>query len=243
MDAAVGATSFSAESWLEAAGAVAAENQALDWIVSSPVCPMAPAGRSAAAGRSATCPRWRSHATSHVLATRGAPCARWPTQRTRPSPTRCACSGWTSLVVLHRFRTVGSQVEALADALVSSPAAPATSRSSSPPAGSTNAGVVDDLRGLAEVAHAHDAWLHVDGAYGARGARAATSDRSLFDGLGDADSFIVDPHKWLFCTAGTCAVLYREPHLAARTHTQHGRTSTCSTPARRRGTRPTTCTS
>ena len=32
MDALVGAASFSAESWLEAAGAVAAENQALDFI-------------------------------------------------------------------------------------------------------------------------------------------------------------------------------------------------------------------
>jgi glutamate/tyrosine decarboxylase-like PLP-dependent enzyme len=44
----------------------------------------------------------------------------------------------------------------------------------------------------------------------------------LFEGLGEADSFIVDPHKWFFCTAGTCALLYREPELAARTHTQHG---------------------
>ena len=46
--------------------------------------------------------------------------------------------------------------------------------------------------------------------------------RHLFNGLGEVDSFIVDPHKWFFCTAGTCALLYREPALAARTHTQHG---------------------
>ena len=46
--------------------------------------------------------------------------------------------------------------------------------------------------------------------------------RHLFDGFGEVDSFIVDPHKWFFCTAGTCALLYREPALAARTHTQHG---------------------
>ena len=88
-------------------------------------------------------------------------------------------------------------------------------------AGSTNAGVVDDLAGLGEVAHAHDAWLHVDGAYGGA-ALVLDERRHLFDGLGEADSLIVDPHKWFFCTAGTCAVLYRRPHLAALTHRQHG---------------------
>lgn len=46
--------------------------------------------------------------------------------------------------------------------------------------------------------------------------------RDLFDGLGKADSLIIDPHKWFFCTAGTCALLYRDPAPAARTHTQHG---------------------
>ena len=68
-------------------------------------------------------------------------------------------------------------------------------------AGSTNAGVVDDLDGLAEVAHSHGAWLHVDGAYGG-GALLLAERRHLFAGLGEADSFIVDPHKWFFCTAG-----------------------------------------
>jgi glutamate/tyrosine decarboxylase-like PLP-dependent enzyme len=88
-------------------------------------------------------------------------------------------------------------------------------------AGSTNAGVIDDLRGLADVAHDNDSWFHVDGAYGA-GALVLDERRVLFDGLAEADSFIVDPHKWFFSTAGTCALLYRRPELAARTHTQHG---------------------
>ena len=83
------------------------------------------------------------------------------------------------------------------------------------PASSTSSGA------LADVAHDHDAWLHVDGAYGA-GALMLPERRHLFDGLGDADSFIVDPHKWFFCTAGTCALLYRDPRPAALTHTQHG---------------------
>ena len=37
-----------------------------------------------------------------------------------------------------------------------------------------------------------------------------------------ADSFIVDPHKWLFATGGSCALVYREPALARQVHTQHG---------------------
>jgi glutamate/tyrosine decarboxylase-like PLP-dependent enzyme len=40
--------------------------------------------------------------------------------------------------------------------------------------------------------------------------------------LDQADSFIVDPHKWLFATGGSCALVYREPRLARNVHTQHG---------------------
>jgi glutamate/tyrosine decarboxylase-like PLP-dependent enzyme len=88
-------------------------------------------------------------------------------------------------------------------------------------AGSTNAGVVDDLAGLAAAAHDHGAWLHVDGAYGGA-ALVLDERRHLFDGLGVADSFIVDPHKWWFSTAGSCALLYQRPHEARAVHTQHG---------------------
>ena len=46
--------------------------------------------------------------------------------------------------------------------------------------------------------------------------------RPRFAGLDRADSFIVDPHKWLFATAGSCALVYRQPTLARDVHTQHG---------------------
>ena len=46
--------------------------------------------------------------------------------------------------------------------------------------------------------------------------------RDRFVGLERADSFIVDPHKWLFATAGSCALVYRNPALARQVHTQHG---------------------
>jgi glutamate/tyrosine decarboxylase-like PLP-dependent enzyme len=86
-------------------------------------------------------------------------------------------------------------------------------------AGATNAGTVDDLAGVAEVCAERGLWFHVDGAYGGA-ALLATSVRSLFDGVERADSFIVDPHKWLFAPYDACALLYRDPSLALAAHRQ-----------------------
>jgi glutamate/tyrosine decarboxylase-like PLP-dependent enzyme len=46
--------------------------------------------------------------------------------------------------------------------------------------------------------------------------------RHLFDGSELADSFIVDPHKWLFAPYDACALVYREPAYAKSSHTQRG---------------------
>jgi glutamate/tyrosine decarboxylase-like PLP-dependent enzyme len=61
----------------------------------------------------------------------------------------------------------------------------------------------------------------VDGAYGLA-ALLAQKTRALFDGTELADSFIVDPHKWLFAPFDACALIYRDPSLAKAAHTQHG---------------------
>jgi glutamate/tyrosine decarboxylase-like PLP-dependent enzyme len=45
--------------------------------------------------------------------------------------------------------------------------------------------------------------------------------RSLFAGIERADSFIVDPHKWLFAPYDSCALVYRRPDLALAAHGQH----------------------
>jgi glutamate/tyrosine decarboxylase-like PLP-dependent enzyme len=87
-------------------------------------------------------------------------------------------------------------------------------------AGTTNLGIVDDIAGIADVASDHGWWLHVDGAYGGAGL-AAPSVRHLFAGVEQADSFIVDPHKWLFAPFDSCALLYRDPVVARAAHTQH----------------------
>ena len=85
--------------------------------------------------------------------------------------------------------------------------------------GTTNYGVVDDIRGAVEVGREHGIWVHVDGAYGLA-ALCAPSARPIFDGIEGVDSFIVDPHKWLFAPFDACALLYRDPTLGKAAHTQ-----------------------
>jgi len=85
--------------------------------------------------------------------------------------------------------------------------------------GTTNAGIIDDLAGVAEVAREHQLWFHVDGAYGGAGL-FAPSVRDRYAGIEHADSFIVDPHKWLFAPFDCAALLYRNPSVARSVHKQ-----------------------
>jgi len=87
-------------------------------------------------------------------------------------------------------------------------------------AGTTNAGIVDDLDGVADVAAERALWFHIDGAYGGAAALFAPSVREAFRGFERADSFIVDPHKWLFAPFDCAALVYRQPNLAKAVHTQ-----------------------
>lgn len=87
--------------------------------------------------------------------------------------------------------------------------------------GTTNAGIIDDLRGIAKVCEAQKIWFHVDAAYGG-GALAAPSVRHLFNGIEKADSITIDPHKWMFSPYDCGAVIYRNMQLAANAHSQKG---------------------
>ncbi len=87
-------------------------------------------------------------------------------------------------------------------------------------AGTTNAGIVDDLDGVADVAAEYSLWFHIDGAYGGAAALFASSIHGQFTGFGRADSFIVDPHKWLFAPFDCAGLVYRQPNLAKAVHTQ-----------------------
>jgi aromatic-L-amino-acid decarboxylase len=76
--------------------------------------------------------------------------------------------------------------------------------------GTTSTTSVDPVAEIAEIAGEHDLWLHVDAAYGGPAA-AVPEFRPLFTGWEQADSIVVNPHKWLF-TPIDCSVLYvRDP--------------------------------
>jgi glutamate/tyrosine decarboxylase-like PLP-dependent enzyme len=87
-------------------------------------------------------------------------------------------------------------------------------------AGTTNLGIIDELPTVGAVANNHNIWFHVDGAYGLAGL-ANEDTRKLFAGVEKADSFIVDPHKWLFAPYDACALIYRNPEHGRNAHTQH----------------------
>jgi glutamate/tyrosine decarboxylase-like PLP-dependent enzyme len=80
-------------------------------------------------------------------------------------------------------------------------------------AGTVNAGVIDPLDALADVATAEGLWFHVDGAYGAFGVLdPAISAR--FRGMERADSLALDPHKWLGVPVDAgCALVQRGDDL------------------------------
>jgi glutamate/tyrosine decarboxylase-like PLP-dependent enzyme len=87
-------------------------------------------------------------------------------------------------------------------------------------AGNVNTGAFDPLREIAEAAREHEAWLHVDGAFGLW-ARANRNLAALADGIELADSWATDAHKWLNVPydCGVAIVKHAEDHRLAMTST------------------------
>ena len=86
-------------------------------------------------------------------------------------------------------------------------------------AGTVNTGAIDPLREIAFIASKHDAWLHIDGAYGALAGIAAPDKLS---GLELANSISLDPHKWLYQPLDCGCLLYRDQRAARRTFSISG---------------------
>jgi len=86
-------------------------------------------------------------------------------------------------------------------------------------AGTVATGSIDPLPELAAIAREHDAWFHVDGAYGAL---ASIAQPGKFAGLDQADSLSLDPHKWLYQPVDCGCLLYRDPAAARRAFSHTG---------------------
>ena len=82
--------------------------------------------------------------------------------------------------------------------------------------GSTGVGAVDPLEPIAGICRENDVWLHVDAAW-AGSALLLPEHRGMIAGVEDADSFVFNPHKWLFTNFDCSAYFVRDPQALTRT--------------------------
>ncbi|HEU4423241.1 MAG TPA: pyridoxal-dependent decarboxylase, partial [Pilimelia sp.] len=220
-DMLVSCASIQGISWLEAAGAIQAENDVLRLIADRAGLPASAGGCFVSGGSAANLSALVvARETAKAKAAEGEAPRRWRVA----VGTDAHSSIVNTLRILemdaltvqtddHRLTGAALRAAIEADGDASSVAAVVAT------SGTTNAGIVDDLAGVAEVAREHGLWFHVDGAYGGAGL-FAPSVRHKYDGIEHADSFIVDPHKWMFSPFDCAALLYRDPSLARSVHTQ-----------------------
>jgi len=210
---------------MEGAGAIYAENQALRWIADLAGLPAEAGGTFVSGGTAgnlsalvAARHRWRARAAGEADRVRGLIVCASGAHSSIVQAARVMDADVATVPADERGRLTRGALDAAVDAMPGDDrrrviAIVATS-------GTTNVGVVDDLAAAADAADRLGAWLHVDGAYGGAGL-AAPSVRHLYAGIERADSFIVDPHKWLFGPFDSCALVYRDPAVAKAAHTQH----------------------
>ncbi len=87
-------------------------------------------------------------------------------------------------------------------------------------AGDVSTGVVDDLQGIALVCRKFDLWFHIDGAYGAP-AVIIPEYKSMFEGMEEADSIAIDPHKWLYSPLEAGCTLVKNENYLIETYSSH----------------------
>lgn len=214
MDMIVASSALNGTSWLESKGVVLAENQALEYIATRAGMPQGAGGAFVSGGTMGNL----------SALTVGRDLGRLRNPDLAPHTLRYAISADAHSSIGKALHVIGMQalvvetddhrftLDALQAALRSDPH-PETVIGVVATSGTTNAGIVDDLEGLGSFARENNLWFHVDGAYGGAGIFSST-EAEKFSGLRHADSFIVDPHKWLFAPLDCCALLYREPKLA-----------------------------
>lgn len=219
----VGASGIYAGSWLEGSGAVFAENAALRWIADLAGLPAEAGGVFVSGGTignlsALVTARWAARSRRERSGSAAPRPTKVAAHQGSHSSIRSACDVMDAELVGvpgdEHQRLNGDNLRAVLEA-----EGPETFFAVVATAGTTNFGIVDDLDSVATVCHEYGIWLHVDGAYGGAGLAAPTV-RHLFTGIEQADSFIVDPHKWLFAPFDCCALLYREPALGRGAHVQ-----------------------
>jgi glutamate/tyrosine decarboxylase-like PLP-dependent enzyme len=219
-DMLVGASAIYAGSWLEAAGATYAENEALRWLADLAGFPAEAGGTFVPGGTLGNLSAL--HAARHAALEQrgGVRPERWQVAASTEVHSSVAQAARVldvdliDIPVDARRRLTGESLRTTLNAGDSDGLFAVVAS-----AGATNLGIIDDLAGVAAVCRERGVWLHVDGAYGLA-ALAAPEMRGAFAGIEQADSFIVDPHKWLFAPYDCCALVYRDPARARAAHSQ-----------------------
>ena len=220
-DAALSAAGIFGTSWLEAAGATAAENQALRWLADLAGMPPGAGGTFVSGGTVANV-NGMAVGRHWWRAARGDSGRRvaFAMSEEVHSSVRLAASMLEIHVVDVPTDSRGlMRGDALSQALDDAATAGTEVCGVAATAGITNLGLVDDLAGIARVTKERGLWLHVDGAYGGA-ALLSERARPRFAGIELADSLVIDPHKWLFAALDCSALIYRDPSLAMATFTQ-----------------------
>lgn len=222
-DLVTSASSIHGAYWLEGAGGIFAENQAMAWLVSLTRMPEGSFGVFTSGGTSAN--------LSALVAARENWRRRSENNRQERGLILTSDEAHSSLKAMANVMDADVVVIPTAERLEQEDLANAIKNLTNDQrsrvfavvatGGTTNAGVVDDLAGIADICERENIWFHVDAAYGG-GALAAPSVRHLFDGIERADSVTIDPHKWLFSPYDCGAVIYRRPELAKQAHAQSG---------------------
>lgn len=223
-DLVVSASSIFGGAWESGAGAIAAENQALRWLSDLAGFPSGAGGvfvsGGSAANLSALVTARAEHLQRHGRTGRLAFAATSEVHASVRATARVMDVDVITVEVDGRDRMTGA---ALQTALLANDQAaePLDVFAVVASAGTTNAGAIDLLDEVADVCEQRGLWLHVDGAYGLAALCSPEGQRRL-GAVGRADSFGVDPHKWLFAPYDCAALIYRDPAPAARAHAQHG---------------------
>lgn len=213
-DAALGAASIFAGNWDGGAGAIHAENQTLRWLADLAGWPETAGGVFVAGGTLGNLSALHAARAWH----------RRQTGQSGGGAILCSREAHSSIAAVARVMDADlilveaddtGRMDAAAARAHLTPATFAIVANG----GATNCGAVDDLAGLTELGQTQGIWVHVDGAYG--GAALADPEmKNAFQGIENAHSFIVDPHKWLFSPYDSCALIYRDARDGAAAHGQ-----------------------
>jgi len=220
-DMIVSCASIQGISWLEAAGSISAENQVLRWMADVAGLPASAGGTFVSGGSAANLAALTVARDSGRQRLHGG--KRLPVRIALSKQAHSSIGNSLGILDIEPlivetsgYAMTKADLE-LALSKVDANDAPIVGVVAT--AGTTNAGIIDDLADISEVARAHEMWFHVDAAYGGAGL-LAPSVRDKFAGIENADSITMDPHKWWFSPFDVAAILYKNPKLAASVHTQ-----------------------